>query len=291
MLRELTSDSIMSTRRQFLAASLAGMLAKNPTGAVGASVSSAYARAVLSKKPCGYWRFQEAAGPKVLDESGNNHHGMARGFIRYQNFNSAMHEATEVGYVFDGSSAHVEIPHHAVFSQPNSGAGMSVEVWLCSLRNDFSGEGPHDCLHWLGKGDPGQQEWTFRHYSPRSRHPGRISACVFDAKTGKYAEAFIDEPFQAKSSWMHVVATFDAGDATSPHAGVSIYADGRLVSSPASLPEAGYMAQAVMPVVGNAPVRIGTHTKKRFFTGYLDEVAIYPRVLSAEEIANNFRAA
>ena len=65
----------------------------------------------------------------------------------------------------------------------------------------------------------------------------------------------------------------DAGDVTNPKAGVSIY-----------------KAYDVMPVAGGAPLRLGTRDKKSFFTGALDEVAIYPRALTAREIADNYRA-
>lgn len=51
-----------------------------------------------------------------------------------------------------------------------------------------------------------------------------------------------------------------------------------------------YIACDVMPVAGTAPLRLGTRDKKSFFTGALDEVAIYPRALTAREIADNSRA-
>jgi hypothetical protein len=41
---------------------------------------------------------------------------------------------------------------------------------------------------------------------------------------------------------------------------------------------------------GDAPVRLGTRDLASFFTGALDDVAIYPRVLGAAEIAAHYRA-
>lgn len=90
--------------------------------------------------------------------------------------------------------------------------------------------------------------------------------------------------------WMHIVAVFDPGDATNPKAGVSIYKDGKLAGNPATSPGALYKAYDVMPVAGTAPLRLGTRDKKNFFTGGIDEVAIYPRALAAREIADNYRA-
>jgi hypothetical protein len=42
---------------------------------------------------------------------------------------------------------------------------------------------------------------------------------------------------------------------------------------------------------GSAPVRLGTRDEGSFLAGGLDEVAIYPRVLSASEILDNFTGA
>ena len=44
-----------------------------------------------------------------------------------------------------------------------------------------------------------------------------------------------------------------------------------------------------MPVHGTAPLRLGTRDKVSFFRGALDEVAIYPRVLTADEILENYQ--
>jgi hypothetical protein len=41
---------------------------------------------------------------------------------------------------------------------------------------------------------------------------------------------------------------------------------------------------------GAAPLRLGTYSLKGFLTGGLDEVAIYPRVLTAKEVLENFNA-
>jgi hypothetical protein len=45
----------------------------------------------------------------------------------------------------------------------------------------------------------------------------------------------------------------------------------------------------IRPRHGTAPVRLGTRDAKSFLHGGLDEVAIYPRVLSAEEILENYQ--
>jgi hypothetical protein len=46
---------------------------------------------------------------------------------------------------------------------------------------------------------------------------------------------------------------------------------------------------AVQPAHGTAPLRLGTRDLASFLVGALDEVAIYPRVLTADEILSNYQ--
>jgi hypothetical protein len=91
--------------------------------------------------------------------------------------------------------------------------------------------------------------------------------------------------------WIHVVACYDPGDANNPRAGVSIYKNGVLRSSPASSPGTLYATYNIHPAHGTAPVRLGTRDQGSFLMGGLDEVAIYPRVLSAQEVLDNYAGA
>jgi hypothetical protein len=89
------------------------------------------------------------------------------------------------------------------------------------------------------------------------------------------------------------VACYDPGDADTPGAGVSIYKNGVLRGSPATSTGALYSNPKYMihPEHGSAPVRLGTRGLGSFLSGGLDEVAIYPRVLSAEEVFDNYKGA
>jgi hypothetical protein len=72
-------------------------------------------------------------------------------------------------------------------------------------------------------------------------------------------------------------------------AGVRIYKNGVLRKGP---PDPGtlYGTYDIVPADGSAPVRFATRDGNSFFTGGLDEVAIYPRVLTAAEIMENYTA-
>ncbi len=53
-------------------------------------------------------------------------------------------------------------PDSAVFSQPTSGLGLTVEVWMRPDVLIFPGQTADPYIHWLGKGMPAQFEWAMR---------------------------------------------------------------------------------------------------------------------------------
>jgi hypothetical protein len=90
--------------------------------------------------------------------------------------------------------------------------------------------------------------------------------------------------------WLHVVACFDPGDKSRRNAGVRLYVNGVLRQGP---PAVGtlYSSFDIVPRPGKAPVRLGTRDLASFLSGGLDEVAIYPRVLTAKEVTAHWQAA
>jgi hypothetical protein len=123
-----------------------------------------------------------------------------------------------------------------------------------------------------------------------SRRPNRISAYIWNATGGEGAGAYFQDELPA-GRWIHVVACYDPGDRTDPLAGVSIFRDGILRAGPLHSRGARYASYDIVATHGAAPLRLGTRDLRSFFGGALDEVAVYPRVLSAAEIAENYRAA
>ncbi len=273
------------TRRHILAAG-SGLLLPELSSAAD---PSPYAKRVLEKKPVGYWRLGEKDGSSVADASGNNLNGTIVGSVSLGEkgvFDKEQNTAAK----FDGKHGCIEIENHPALSQPTSGKGLTVEAWMRPDDLEFSGgEGEDAYVHWLGKGEAGHMEWAFRFYPRKSSRPSRISAYIFNPGPGLGSGAYVEEDIKA-GKWMHIVATFEPGDKANPKAGVSIYKDGKLALSPAKSPGALYQAYDVTPVHGSAPLRIGTRDKKSFFTGAIDEVAVYPRMLTAREIADNHRA-
>jgi Concanavalin A-like lectin/glucanases superfamily len=284
------------SRREFLAVTgTAGLAALGVTTRLDAAAASNYKKKVLAKKPVAYWRLGEARGPNALDSTGHGHKGTYHGAPAFGQ-PGAIKGDTNTAINLDGNHSYVEIPSHKDFSQPTSGKGLTVEVWFRPDVLVFQGEtgdtrNPY--IHWLAKGGPGQREWALRLYSRDAKDfPNRISAYIFnpagDLGAGAHSVGTL-----TTGHWIHVVACFDPGNAdTRGNPGVRLYKNGSLQQGP---PARGTRYNnppdwQIRPRRGTSPLRLGTRDVKRFFTGGLDEVAIYPRVLTPEEIRENYHA-
>lgn len=64
---------------------------------------------------------------------------------------------------FDGTQSYIEIPDSPDFSLPTTGS-LTVSAWIRPEVLTFP-KTEKGYVHWLGKGEAGEQEWTFRIYS------------------------------------------------------------------------------------------------------------------------------
>lgn len=249
-----------------------------------------YSQLVLARGPVGYWRLGEADGSTAFDSSGNGSDGAYNGSPTFGQPGAIDDPDTAVGFNGPGSGDFVEVPEPVgqAFSQPTSGVGLTVEVWMRPDALVFPGETDDPYVHWLGKGTRGSREWGLRFYSQDSTRPNRISAYIWNPSGGEGAGAYFEDVLTV-GEWIHVVAVYEPGDMSSATAGVRIYKDGVLRNGP---PHRGtlYRSYDIMPVDGGASVRLATRDEASFLTGGLDEAAIYPRALTAAEIMENHAA-
>ena len=275
------------TRRHFLfsASTFVAALAGTRTARAGDS----YSESVLAKHPVAYWRLGERQGPEAADTSGHDHQGTYHGEVSFGQ-RGAIRGDPNTAIAVTPPGMYVEIPDSAEFSQPTSGRGLSVEVWMRPDLLTFPGESNDPYVMWLGKGEKEEMEWGFRFYSQNSTRPNRISAYIWNADGGLGSGAYFQDELK-EHEWLHVVGVFDPGSADNAGAGVSIYKNGQLRGSPATSKGALYGTYDIRPRKGTAPVRLGTRDLRSFLTGGLDEVAIYPLKLTAVEVQENYRRA
>jgi hypothetical protein len=199
--------------------------------------------------------------------------------------------------------------------------GFTIHMWWKATARNFVGEGGPQArfAQVFGKGPPfgsdGGQEYESRFFSADSRDtPGVWKMYIFNKQGGlgagvRYPPSKSDGPIPVQQ-WMEFVVEFDSGDYLDTNAGVSLYANGQLVSSPSRCngnlyaglcaynQDGSYNAQYILnpewqitPVSGTAPLRFATQHFSSYFTGELDEVAIFGRKLTPDEIMNLFNAA
>lgn len=283
---------LLLTRRSMLGGiGLAALTALTPGGHAAAI---RYRERVLAKHPVAYWPLNEPSGPIAHDLGGEAHEAVYRGAVAFRQTGPIRAESgSAIG--LNGIDAFVEVPDSPAFSQGTSGRGLSVEAWIRPDQLIFAGQTAEHYVHWLGKGEAGEFEWGLRFYSKNSSRPNRISAYIWNPSSeagvaNEGAGAYFEDALQP-GGWIHVVGCFDPGDANNPYAGVSIYKNGVLRHGPASSRAARYAAYTIRPRHGSAPLRLGTRDQRSFLSGAIAEVAVYPRVLTAGEIRDNFSAA
>jgi len=142
----------------------------------------------------------------------------------------------------------------------------------------------------LGKGDhSGFTSGTDQEFHLRYDHQ-QLKGYAFNRDGGLGAgEAFDVVPEQ----WYDVALEFDPGDYRDPDAGVHMIVDGaelpigpgsRYRSNPCTA--ADPKCWTIDSRNGNAPLRIGTADGETFFAGDVDEVAIFDRLLTADELTS-----
>jgi len=229
---------------------------------------SRYAQAVLASQPSGYWRFEEETGPfgnavagaSVGTASGNLTRGVA-------SMNPSL------GACVRFSAGGVTIPGSAA-TRP--GPTYSVEMWVRV-------ETPASPAHAITVGrdiSPGSFDVMYYYCT--------ATGCVLNAQlrlsnqppaTATNVLAPIDTPELLE--WRHVVVTFDQ-----PAGVMRLYVDGT-VNGESPVP-----STALAP--NNSNFVIGMHDVPGFpyyFRGLIDEVAVYQRALTADEVRAHFCAA
>jgi len=193
----------------------------------------------------GFWNLDEGSGTVAADSSGNGNDGVFVG--------EPVWVAGQVGSAlqFNGVDNYVEVPHHETLTVYHEAA---VALWMNPERYNSEGEG------WggiMGKGAP-------RAYSLFSTSAGNLHFST--GGVGSVSDGTVP-----LNEWSHVVAMVTGGS----HA---YYINGQA--------SGGGGSGIVLPGANNsAPVTFGNIDEtNRFYQGMLDDVRVYNRALSEEEI-------
>ena len=139
----------------------------------------------MAKNRVGYWRLGEAKGPTVFDRTKNGHHGTYHGTPTLQ-ARGALKGDANTAVKLDGKRSYIEIPAHKDFSQPTSGKGLTVEVWLRPDVLAFEGETDDPCIL-ARQRRANTARVGARFYSNKSKkRSNRISAYIFNTRRGPW---------------------------------------------------------------------------------------------------------
>ncbi|MGH2945477.1 MAG: LamG-like jellyroll fold domain-containing protein, partial [Solirubrobacteraceae bacterium] len=256
----LTSADVGSTVRVRVTASNAagsGSASSGQTAVIAAAPDASYRDLVLENSPHGYWRLNETSGTVAADEAVGGNDGS------YQNgvglgAPGALLETPNSAARFDGSNDVVN------FGDPADGAfdmgsdDFTFEAWVSTTV--------HDEAPLMSKNTSSGPDWVVS-VTDDGSHDGKIRAKINDGAVTIYAygpDVLVDD-----GNWHHVVVLFDRDT------GIWIYVDG--VSRLKSGSTTGNISNS-------ASLRAGAATGYGHFTGRLDEVALYPGLLSETTI-------
>ena len=152
---------------------------------------------------------------------------------------------------------------------------MTISVWVKPLADPFpptTGTTQYDILSkFFWNGSAGEMGYLFR---LSGEPPCYAKFSIFDdVPGGVTAETWTSSTYLQANLWYHVVGVYDGSD-------IYVYVDHTLGGAAAAGPVA-----AAPPTVGTTIPGIATATP-HVFNGYLDDLRVYNRVLTDQEIAD-----
>jgi len=205
------------------------------------------------------WWPAEGNGSDIV--SGNN--GTVNGALGYTN--------GEVGqaFVFDDSTSYLSIPASSSLDVGATGTGLTIECWIQPDSFDTGVSGA-PIMEWDSPSTDGVQFWS----------GGALYANIIDT-TGAYHRIESTLGLPVSNVWQHVALTYDKASGNAV-----IYWNGTVVATNnlgSFTPQTTY------------PVNIGRRTGQPIglndtYGGLMDELSLYNRALSSNEIAAIFDA-
>ncbi len=219
-----------------------------------------------AKKPglIGYWPLDEGRGAEVADKSSPPpYNGSMRGATWAQGKRGACLQ-------FDGHSGDVSIPVEYPFHNLKA---FSLAAWVKLAGLPDKGNG--GSLINKGPEAPGQHFWWWIGYPPSY-------SLILEVGNEKHrwGTSFASKPLKWElGRWYHVAVTFKCADGKST---ATLYRDGEQVGQ--STKDEAFHS-------GTHDIRLGTYGALHWLNGCLDEVKIWDRTLTPEEIKADMETA
>ena len=221
-----------------------------------------YAATVISDAPVGYWRLGEANGPQAKDATGHSHDGSYVG--THVAVAGAIACDPDGAASFDPSlNAHVTVPRHTALEPAST---LTIELWFRQTGT------PAVYQKMLWYGNPSKSPWGSWGIE---RQDTQAAIFTFYAATSPDPQ-WLDVPNLAADTWYYLAFSYDG-------ALMSGYLNGAFVASYPNTGPIGYDKLHGL-VIG------GAGSNFDLFSGALDEVAVYDKVLPAARILAHYQA-
>ncbi|GHD75502.1 LamG-like jellyroll fold domain-containing protein [Streptomyces goshikiensis] len=229
--------------------------------------SAAYANAVRSSTPANYWRLGDSSGAAAADEipsggDGSYRDGVTLGAV------GAFLDGEDGAITLDGAEGAVQVP-----AEPLSGqSALSAELW-------FRTDKPSGVLLSLQNTalDTTPQDWN---PSLLIDGDGKLRGHLWN---GQAISALTSSKPVTDNVWHHAVI---AGSAT----GQALYLDGVKIASKTGAVAPESLAYAYLGAGYSSSNWDGQAPGVRYFSGQLDEAALYGKELDAKTVADHFKA-
>ena len=209
--------------------------------------------------------FNEKTGDMAIDRGLNYHHGT----LKPATDTTLMRTISNFGpcLEFDGTGDYIEIADHDDFTPILT--PFSISMWVNMHTATY--------FVWASKWEVGSnQEWNLYTGTPK-----KINFRIYDdSASASIGRLYNTSLASYENQWTHFVATYDGGVLSS---GCKIYLNGNRVDDADSKSGSFISAENL-----DAPVYIGRYDTK-YSNGLFDNVVIYNRVLTANEVHKLYR--
>jgi hypothetical protein len=217
-----------------------------------------YAATIGLDTPAIFWRLGEATGTTAADASGNTRNGTytATGVI-YSATGAPLNDSN-TAVTLDGTTGAIEEASGA--GAPVGSSARSLEIWFKTTTVTA------------------QPLFNYGTAGALSQFSVGLANTLVTINDGTETLSFTAANSLSDGAWHHLVVTYDG--ATS----MAVYADGAVVG--AAQATSGVLA-TVLDLTG---LEVGRDNAAGFFSGTLDEAAIYNTALPADRVAAHFAA-
>ena len=180
---------------------------------------------------------------------------------------------------FNGISGQINIPDKDQLSVTTTGQ-LSISFWINPQTFNFTGSSSSGYINYLGKGlyaTKNQCEWEFRMYNgtgDNSTRIKRMSFYVFNQTCGLGTGSYFQDNL-TENTWIHVVGIINGTHTI-------IYKNGVLRDSDIYVGPTAFAD--ITPSNTNASMRIGTVQQDKYLNTIIDDVRVYNRALTPQEI-------